>query len=97
MAEEKQIDVTVPGGRYEVNGKIVDADGNPVQASKQKQDATTEQDSSNGASTDLPTEAELAKMNKTDLTAQAEKEGFEITAEMDTNAKIAKGIFGARK
>ncbi|HXG85098.1 MAG TPA: helix-hairpin-helix domain-containing protein [Pyrinomonadaceae bacterium] len=30
MTEETQIDITVPGGRYEVNGQVVDAFGNPV-------------------------------------------------------------------
>lgn len=29
-AEEVQLDETVPGGRYEVDGKLVDANGNEL-------------------------------------------------------------------
>lgn len=31
---EKKFDETVPGGRYEVGGKLVDADGKPVDKKK---------------------------------------------------------------
>ena len=31
-------DTTVPGGRYEVNGKLVDANGKPIKESKKDED-----------------------------------------------------------
>lgn len=36
--EEKKIDETVPGGRFEVDGKIVDSDGEPIGGKKKSVD-----------------------------------------------------------
>jgi hypothetical protein len=33
-AAEKQIDTTVPGGKYEVNGVLVDCNGEPLKDQK---------------------------------------------------------------
>ncbi len=44
MTEEKQIDKTVPGGRYKVAGVIVDASGSPVsKTSAQSEKVQTQQ------------------------------------------------------
>lgn len=50
----------------------------------------------NGAAESLPTEAELAKMNKESLLKQAETEKVEI-AESATNKEIFEAILAARK
>lgn len=36
-AQEKKLDETVPGGRYLVNGVLVNADGEPVNDKKTKE------------------------------------------------------------
>jgi len=43
--EDKPIDETVPGGRYEVGGRVVDADGNELkkaQSSEETENTKTE-------------------------------------------------------
>ncbi len=83
-AANPKLDQTIAGGRYKVGTRTVNAEGEPVSEPSRR------------SSDELPTETELGKMTKADLTAQAETEKIEVT-ESATNKEIVEAITSARK